>query len=289
MRDIKGIFPGVFTMGNMFCGFLAIISCVRGADPTEPAWLILLAFLLDSLDGKVARISKTSSAFGVELDSLADLVSFAVAPAVVLYSYKLITFGQWGWMLGFIYIMAAAFRLARFNLQADMEEKKNFIGLPVPAAATAIASYIIFTQHIWGELRLEKFVITMLIILSILMVSNIEYESNPKFSTRSKGGLLKLSIFVISILAIIYKPRYAIFPVTLLYILSGLVRDGLLLIKQGQIPSPKKRTPKPNRRKPRKNSNTKDNKEYKNDGKNIHFPEKRRSRPSGTDDKTSAQ
>ncbi|MBD3169844.1 MAG: CDP-diacylglycerol--serine O-phosphatidyltransferase, partial [candidate division Zixibacteria bacterium] len=133
MRDLKGIFPGAFTMANMFCGFLAIIACIRGTDPAEPAWLILLALLLDSLDGHVARISHSATRFGVELDSLSDLVSFGIAPAVMMYRFPFEQFGKWAWILGFVYIMAAAFRLARFNLQANMEKKKNFVGLPVPA------------------------------------------------------------------------------------------------------------------------------------------------------------
>ncbi len=284
MADFKGIFPGVFTMGNMFCGFLAIISAIRGADPAESAWLILLAVFLDILDGRVARFSKSASDFGVELDSLADLVSFAIAPAVMLYSYRFVTFGRWGFILAFVFIMAAAFRLARFNLQASIEKKKYFIGLPVPAAAMVLASYVIFSEQVWGEARLEKLVVTMVIGFGLLMVSNIEYESNPRISLRNKGGILRLILILISLAAIIYKPRYALFPVSMMYIISGLVREGVLLAKQTQHLS-KEDLPRVTRSKrKRKSKKSKEKKESEYDGKSLRFPEDRSGRSSGTDD-----
>src|SRR5512147_1295752 len=121
----RGFFPGSFTMGNVVCGFLSILSVFQG-HITTAAYLILLAAFLDSLDGKVARLSGTTSQFGVELDSLADFLSFGVAPAVIVYATKLNTLGPWGWIIAVVYIMAAAFRLARFNVLADTDEKKDF-------------------------------------------------------------------------------------------------------------------------------------------------------------------
>ncbi|MCP4632605.1 MAG: CDP-diacylglycerol--serine O-phosphatidyltransferase [candidate division Zixibacteria bacterium] len=281
MRDLKGIFPGVFTMGNMFCGFLAIIACVRGADPAEPAWLIVLAVFLDILDGRVARLSNSASRFGVELDSLADLVSFAVAPAVMLYSYKLVTFGNWGWILGFIYIMAASFRLARFNLQAGLETKRNFIGLPVPAAAFSLATYVIFSQNVWGEVRLEKLAVTMVIGFALLMVSSIEYESNPDISPKSKAGIFRLLFLTISVAALIYKPRYALFMLSMIYVSSGLVREGYILVKQMySSPNNTNGANPANKYKRRRKSR---NKEKDDDGKSLRFPEDRGDRSTGTD------
>ncbi|NOY87847.1 MAG: CDP-diacylglycerol--serine O-phosphatidyltransferase, partial [FCB group bacterium] len=129
MSNYKGLFPGTFTMGNVVCGFLAILSAFEG-HITTASWFIILAGFLDALDGKIARISGSASQFGVELDSLADFLSFGVAPAVLVYSIKLNSLGKWGWIISIVYIMAAAYRLARFNLLADTEEKKDFVGLP---------------------------------------------------------------------------------------------------------------------------------------------------------------
>ncbi|PJA28130.1 MAG: CDP-diacylglycerol--serine O-phosphatidyltransferase [candidate division Zixibacteria bacterium CG_4_9_14_3_um_filter_46_8] len=284
MRDLKGIFPGIFTMGNMFCGFLAIISCVRGADPTEPAWLIIMAVFLDILDGRVARLSKSASRFGVELDSLADLLSFAVAPAVMLYSYGYVDFGRWGWIMGFIFIMAAAFRLARFNLQATIEKKKNFIGLPVPAAAVTIASYIIFADNLWAEVRFEKLAVTMVAGFALLMVSSIEYESNPNFSMRNAKGVFRLAFSIVSIAAIILRPRYSLFLVSMAYVLSGIIREGFLLIEQAQSAVGKEHLKGRRKKTTPKTKTPEFTEDTNNENKSLRFPEEGTGRPSGTDD-----
>ncbi|RKX27117.1 MAG: CDP-diacylglycerol--serine O-phosphatidyltransferase, partial [Candidatus Zixiibacteriota bacterium] len=127
MSNYRGIFPGTFTMGNVVCGFLSILSSFEG-NITTACWFVVLAGFLDALDGKVARLSGSASQFGVELDSLADFLSFGVAPAVLVYAIKLSSLGKWGWMISIVYIMAAAYRLARYNLLADTEEKKEFLG-----------------------------------------------------------------------------------------------------------------------------------------------------------------
>lgn len=221
MNRYRGIFPGIFTMGNLFCGFASILSSIKGENPTEAAWLIVIAAFFDFLDGLVARISRSSSRFGVELDSLVDIVSFAVAPAVLLYSYKMIDFGSWGWILGFTFIMAGAFRLARFNLNAKLEAKTNFIGLPIPAAAVTLASFVIFSEYIWGEIRLDRFLSIMIILFSALMVSTIEYETIPRFDLSVRKDRLKILLLFIAGLALMIKTRLVLFPVLVLYILSG--------------------------------------------------------------------
>ena len=127
MSNYRGIFPGTFTMGNVVCGFLAILSAFEG-HTTTACWFVSLA------------------------DSLADFLSFGVAPAVLVYSIKLNSLGKWGWVFSVVYIMAAAYRLARFNLFATTEEKKNFMGLPVPIAALALVSFIIFSYTDIGSL-----------------------------------------------------------------------------------------------------------------------------------------
>ena len=149
-------------MGNVVCGFLSILSSIEG-NITAACWFVVLAGFLDALDGKVARLSRTTSQFGVELDSLADFLSFGVGPAVIVYSVKLSALGKWGWIISIVFIMAAAYRLARFNLMADKEEKKEFVGLPVPAAAFGLVSFVIFSYSLWDQLRYDELLVSMVI------------------------------------------------------------------------------------------------------------------------------
>jgi CDP-diacylglycerol--serine O-phosphatidyltransferase len=223
MSGYRGIFPGTFTMGNVVCGFLAILSAFEG-HITTACWFIILAGFLDVLDGRVARLSGGSSQFGIELDSLADFLSFGVAPAVIVHAIKLNTLGRWGWVIAIVFIMAASYRLARFNVLADTEEKKEFLGLPVPVAAFALVTYIIFSYKVWGQLEHAELLVSMIILLAILMVSQIEYEILPdRFESRQ--GRIKLIILVAIIPAIIFKPRLLLFPIVSLYILYGIARE----------------------------------------------------------------
>jgi len=233
ISDYKGIVPGTFTMGNVVCGFLAILSAFEG-NTTTACWFIVLAGFLDALDGKVARLSGTTSQFGVELDSLADFLSFGVAPAVLVYSIKLNTLGKWGWMISIVFIMAASYRLARFNLLADTEEKKDFLGLPVPVAAFALVSYIIFSFKMWGQLEYGELLVSMIILLAMLMVSQVRYEFMPdRFDSRQNR--IKLIIALVVIPIIIIKPRLILFPLVSLYILYGLIRELYRLFTVGVV------------------------------------------------------
>ena len=230
MNGYRGIIPGIFTMGNLFCGFASILTSIKGERPIEAAWMIIFAAFFDFLDGLVARLSKSSSRFGVELDSLADIVSFGVAPAVLLYSFKMIEFGSWGWILGFVFITAGAFRLARFNLTAKLESKGNFIGLPIPVAAVSVASFVIFCETIWGELRMDRFLSFMVILFSVLMVSTIEYESMPRFDLSSKKNRIKILILLGAGLATMIRTKVVLFPLMALYVISGIFRLLLGLV-----------------------------------------------------------
>lgn len=223
VSQLKGIFPGTFTMGNVVCGFLAILSAFEG-EITTACWLIILAGFLDGLDGKIARLSGTSSRFGVELDSLADFLSFGVAPAVIVYVVKLHSMGKWGWLISIVFLMAACYRLARFNLLADNEEKKEFLGLPAPGAALALVSYIIFSYYLWGQLEYGQYLVSMVILFSALMISQIEYDAMPDaFNTRKNR--IKLLFILIAAVAVLAKPRLLLFPIFALYIIIGLVRE----------------------------------------------------------------
>ncbi len=229
--NIRGIFPGTFTMGNAVCGFLALLSAYEGEVITA-CWLIILAGFLDLLDGKVARLSGAASDFGIQLDSLADFLSFGVAPAFLLYSLKLHDMGKWGWIIGVVFIMASSYRLARFNLLASTEEKKEFLGLPVPIAALTLVSYVIFSYHVWGSLQYTQHIATMIILFSALMVSQIEYDSMPDHFNNRKNRIKLLFIIVAAGLAL-FRPRLFLFPIMAAYIIIGLVREAYRLFYLG--------------------------------------------------------
>lgn len=227
----RGIFPGTFTMGNVVCGFLSVLSVMEG-NVTTACWFVVLAGFLDVLDGKVARLSGTSSQFGVELDSLADFLSFGIAPAVLVYHVKLSAMGKWGWIISIVYIMASAYRLARYNLLADTEEKKGFLGLPVPGAAFGLVSYIIFSYHVWDTLQYGEALVTMIVLFAFLMVSQVEYDSFPeRFATYNDR--IKLIVGLVAGTALMIKPRLLLFPFVSMYILFGMIREIYRLFTVG--------------------------------------------------------
>lgn len=210
-------------MGNVVCGFLAILSSIEG-NITTACWFVVLAGFLDALDGKVARLSGGTSQFGIELDSLADFLSFGVAPAVVVYSIKLNSLGKWGWIISIVYIMAAAYRLARFNLLAESDEKRDFLGLPVPAAALTLVGYIIFSYHLWDGLEYGEWLVSMIILFAFLMVTQVQYDALPDHFD-SRVNRLKLVVLVIAGFVTILQPRLLLFPFLALYILFGMIRE----------------------------------------------------------------
>jgi CDP-diacylglycerol--serine O-phosphatidyltransferase len=229
---MKGILPGMFTMGNLACGFGSIVLATGTAFPVpgtarnlfEAVWLIVLAAFFDFLDGLVARFSRTYSRFGVELDSLTDIVSFGVAPAVILVSYSLISRGNWAWILGFVYLMAASYRLARFNISASLEKKTNFVGLPVPSAAILIVSYVLFSYEIWGEIRMEKYFVILVLATSALMVSTIEFEAMPRFDLSQPRNRVKLLFIFLAAAAVMINASLTIFPIAFAYIAYGVAK-----------------------------------------------------------------
>ncbi|HEX9916625.1 MAG TPA: CDP-diacylglycerol--serine O-phosphatidyltransferase [candidate division Zixibacteria bacterium] len=220
---MKDIIPGAFTLGNMFCGFLSVLFSVEGNLVTA-AWLVVLAGFLDGLDGKLAQALGSTSQFGIELDSFADVISFGLAPGVLFYSSEHIILGKWVWVLGFIFIAAGAFRLVRFNLRTEFETKDFFNGLPITAAAMTLASYFLFSHGVWGEMRYVGIVILILLFFSALMVSNIKYDNLPNFSFDNQWNRIKLLYVFVGIVAILIKPKIAPFPLGMMYVLSGVIR-----------------------------------------------------------------
>ena len=210
-------------MGNAVAGFLAILAAFEG-HVTVACWFILLAALLDGLDGKIARLSGSTSRFGIELDSLADFLSFGIAPAVVVYTIKLGDLGRWGSVISVLYIMAAAYRLARYNLLAESDEKKDFMGLPVPAAAMTLVGFIIFCYNIWGGLEYSEWLVSMIVLFAFLMVTQVEYDAIPDSFTTRQGRIKLLALLVAGAL-VLARPRLFLFPIMLVYILSGVIRE----------------------------------------------------------------
>lgn len=261
MSNYRGIFPGTFTMGNVVCGFLAILSCFEG-NITTACWLIILGAFLDAMDGKVARLAGGTSQFGVELDSLADFLTFGIAPAVVVYAIKLNDLGKWGWLVSVVYIMAASFRLARYNLLVNTEEKKDFLGLPVPAAAVALVSYILFCNEVWGQLHFDRLLVAMIITYAFLMVSQIRFDALPdsftSYESRIKLGALLGAIVIVLLAAaaeVLFRPRLIellLFPLSAVYILLGTVSEAIRLFSKSVErvtgrPYPRRRNDRNNR------------------------------------------
>ena len=219
----KGIYvlPNLFTSASLFCGFYAIIAAIQGRYETA-AIAILFSCLLDGLDGKIARLTHTTSQFGAEFDSLADLVAFGIAPAVLVFQWALEPFGRLGWLACFMYLICGALRLARFNVQKETVKPNYFNGLPIPAAASLIASLLLFTSALGGLSDSRHiFIIILIYILSFLMVSNIKYLSFKEFKLMDRKPFSVLVAVILMLIVIAYKPKFMIFFLLAVYVLSG--------------------------------------------------------------------
>ncbi len=213
--------PCMFTLASLFCGFYSMIASVEG-NFYFAAWAILVAAIFDALDGRVARMTRTTSQFGVELDSLCDMVSFGVAPGLLAFLWALQPYGRLGWLAAFLYVAMTSLRLARFNAQDTKSATKDFVGLPCPAAASMIVTSVLFCHYlgITGEVK-HISLLLLVYLLSYLMVSTHKYLSfkNPKPGRFRTFQILvgMLLLFVV----IMYKPELMLFLVFLIYIASG--------------------------------------------------------------------
>ena len=262
MKKQFSIIPNLLTSGNLVCGFLAIIFAVTDAlkltsytDFINPfilsSWLILAAMVFDLFDGIVARLTKTDSQFGKELDSLAVLTSFGIAPGVILYLSVLRHLGKVGVLIAAVYAVCAALRLARFNT-LKKPDLTNFMGLPTPGAAGVLVSYVLFAQ--WGEWYYVNqpqtrffttinwyavavttfnvyFLPVLMVIVSFLMVSNIKFFSLKKYVTKDKAPFIGVVIIVITGLIFLLRPEPMFFTLTLAYLVISLCRAGYLVLR----------------------------------------------------------
>ena len=226
LRTSASIVPNLFTSMNMFCGFLSIINASQGRF-IYSAWLIIIAAIFDSLDGMVARLTNSTSALGVELDSLSDIVSFGAAPAFLIYSTELFKLDVVGIIFSSLLMVAGGFRLARFNVQLIGFNKTFFKGLPIPTSAMTIATFIL-TFYVRGTGFSEAVadtVIPLVIVLSYLMVSRIKYDTMPKFSWNEvKKQPFIIFFLVAGIAVLIITSGRALFYIFVLYILFGIFR-----------------------------------------------------------------
>ena len=219
----KGIYilPNLFTSASLFGGFYAIIAAIQGRYEAA-AIAIIISAICDGLDGRVARFTKTTSDFGTEYDSLADLVSFGVAPAILAYLWALKPFGRLGWLAAFMYVVCGALRLARFNVEKSSVQTPYFKGLPIPSAACFISSLILFASTINGFAeRRDIIIILMIYALSFLMVSSLNYLSFKDFHIKHQKPFNVLVTFILILIVIAYKPKVLLFLILLPYIISG--------------------------------------------------------------------
>jgi CDP-diacylglycerol--serine O-phosphatidyltransferase len=231
MRRAIVVIPSAFTSGNLFFGIWSIVESARG-NFLAAAWFIVVAAILDMLDGRIARVSRTGSAFGAELDSLVDVISFGVAPAMLIYFWRFRS-GEWGWLLAFIYILAAALRLARFNIVQAGHAKTHFIGLSSPASGITLASAYPFTQTaFFGKhlafLPLQLGMSLLTIALALLMVSQVSYPVFPKVGLRTWRGRAALGGHLVALVLAVYYPEYFFFPAGILMVVFGLARAVFL-------------------------------------------------------------
>ncbi len=233
----KGVYllPNTLTLCGMFSGFFAIMSAING-NYLYAAWAIVIANIFDGLDGWIARLTNTSTRFGIELDSLSDLVAFGVAPSIMMYKWALGPFGRLGWAAAFLFVACGALRLARFNVQTGAPGSKAFKGMPIPGAATIMSSIIIVYYEFWeGPPPKNVFFPVITIILSLLMVSTIRYHGLKEIDFREKKPFRFLVIFVLILFVLLIHPPTAIFVFAMSYLVWGIIENVFLLIKRRRM------------------------------------------------------
>ena len=209
-------------MGNLFCGYACVVYAMRGEYETA-APFIGFAIVLDMLDGRIARLTGTASAFGVEFDSLADVISFGIAPAILSFAWGLSPLGRLGWAAGFVYVTAAAMRLARFNIQTGSDDKRYFVGMPSPAAAAVPAAtvfaYPAGLYDYWEALP----VLAMVLVPAVLMVSTIRFRSFKNLDLQSRRPYRVLLLIAAALMAVTTHPRFVLMGAAYAYLASAFI------------------------------------------------------------------
>jgi CDP-diacylglycerol--serine O-phosphatidyltransferase len=230
----RGIYllPNLFTTAALFAGFYAIVQAMN-LTFDQAAIAIFVAMVLDSLDGRVARLTKTQSAFGAEYDSLSDMVSFGAAPALVMYEWVLRDMGKLGWFAAFVYCVCAALRLARFNTMLDVADKRWFTGIPSPAAAALVAGCVwIVDDNNLDPLAIKWWAWCVTVFAGLTMVSNLKYWSFKTINLRKSVPFVAVLVIAVFIGLLSYQPAIVLFAGFVAYAISGYVVSGWLLLRR---------------------------------------------------------
>lgn len=227
------LLPSLFTLGNLFCGYACVIHAMRGEFETA-APLIGVAVILDILDGRIARMTGTASEFGVQFDSMADVISFGMAPAVLVFAWGLSTLGRLGWAAAFLFVTAAALRLARFNLQSASGDKRYFVGMPSPAAAGVLASTVFFYPEGLTQFRSSLPAILLVVVPALLMVSTVRFRSFKTIDLQARRPFRVLIFFAVLITAIVTLPKVVLVVMSYSYLASPFV--GMLVTRLKRKP-----------------------------------------------------
>lgn len=232
MRRAVVLLPNGFTLGNLLFGVWAIVLASRG-DFSQAGWMVVFGGIMDALDGRVARMTKTGSAFGVELDSLVDAITFGVAPAFIMFFAVLRQEGS-AWMFAFFFIAAAVMRLARFNVEQGGRAKTAFHGLPSPAAGITLASYVWFSQSpLYEQVAIpgvpwHEAMKWVMLLLAFLMISHVLYPAITNIGVRSLGQIVQLAVVLVGLSILVFRQEEYLFPALALYVAYGLGRTLLL-------------------------------------------------------------
>lgn len=215
------VLPNLLTTTNMFFGFMSIIFAIRG-EYSFGSYAIVAAAVFDLLDGRVARLTDTTSHFGAEYDSLCDLISFGMAPALIMYLWALQPFGRIGWLASFVFVACGALRLARFNVQSH-EEKSHFQGLPIPMAAGIVASSVLCFQDLRVDASRNWLLLFMTFMLGLTMVSNFRYRSFKDVNFRKKQPFRYLVAGLLIMILVAIRPEVMLFALFFTYALLGAI------------------------------------------------------------------
>ena len=214
------LLPSMFTVGTLLCGYGSIVAAMR-EDYATAAIFVGVASVLDVLDGRIARLAGAASEFGGEFDSLADVISFGVAPAVLAFAWGLEPLGQLGWAVGFLYVTATALRLARFNVQSQNPDKRYFVGMPSPAAAGVIAATVFVWPDGFGIPQAPVVALAVTFVPAVMMVSRIRFRAFGALTLRPRSSFLVLLQFALLIAAIAVQPQPVLFVLAYSYLASG--------------------------------------------------------------------
>ena len=231
VRRVVVALPNGFTLANLFFGVFAIVTAAHG-DYDRAAWYIVIGGVCDTLDGRIARVTRAGSRFGEELDSLVDAISFGLAPALLMY-FAVLRHESWDWVLVFLFAACAVIRLARFNIEQAGRPKRNFHGLPSPMAAGALATYYwfsqtpLYNQTFLAGLPWQSMLRFLMVALAFLMISNVPYPAWPKFSLRTVRGTVGLVLFFAMLGGLVFLPKEFFFPVSVGYVVLGVLRAVL--------------------------------------------------------------